>query len=333
MPHIPQVILDQFVPVPGLNHIHQGKVRDTYELPINKRVVMPVVSDRLSIFDFVLPVLVPRKGEVLNAVNHFWTVFLNDQGFALDFVCCGPDMNPYLPPELRDQPWLQKIATIVTRCNPPEEEDIIRFHITGSGWTSYQKDGTICGHDLPPGLRNGDKLPEPIYTPTTKSADDHDEPILVQDVRMYPHKQQRENILLRASKAMHEYALSRGMILADLKWEMDLFGTKIIDERGTPDCSRYWDLQEWEKSNSKDALPPSLDKQIARHVGVLLCIDRDQSGRTRSPKNREDLEYVDSVTFPSDAVRMTSKTYLNFIERLTGKTLEEYQRDVMGIVD
>jgi phosphoribosylaminoimidazole-succinocarboxamide synthase len=320
MAKIPQAVLDRCPAIEGLNLRGRGKVRDSYDIDQGSMLVL--ASNRCSIFDFVLNTLIPDKGAVLTAINYFWVQEVIGDLFKTDLLTCGSSIDAYLPQDLRDYPAFQKSSTIVERMSPPDVEDIVRFVLTGSGWESYQKTGKICGHKLPKGLTNGSMLPFPIYTPTTKADVGHDVHISADDV-VRSHGFSRERLALQVAGLMFSYAASRGLIMADTKYEMS--GDTVVDEKGTPDSSRFVDKKEWEKAVAKGKFPPSLDKQYVREWGKTVGIDK------RDPENPADVEYVHSQVVPEDVVRMTTNIYRYIFWRLTGRTLEKFQREAMGI--
>src|SRR3989344_5586687 len=181
MANIPQAILERCPPLPGLELLSRGKVRDIYELPDHPDKLLVVASDRISIFDFVLNALVPGKGSVLNALNVFWRqqiASFTDH----DLVASGPAIDAYVPEPMRGYVVNQCRVTVVRKVRIIPVECVARGYLTGSGWDSYQKNGTVCGHKLPAGLQNGSRLPFPIFTPSTKADIGHDTAIDVSDL-------------------------------------------------------------------------------------------------------------------------------------------------------
>jgi phosphoribosylaminoimidazole-succinocarboxamide synthase len=332
MAHIPQSVLSKQPVLKGLNPRSRGKVRDAYDLPEYPDEMLVVASDRCSIFDFVLPTLVHLKGQILTALNHFWTTSVLKEICEIDLVACGAGIDEYLPEYLRNDIELQKRATVVRIVPAPDVEDIVRLYLTGRGWTSYQKNGTVCGHRLPPGLIDGSKLPYAIYTPTTKAEEGHDEHISAESVAgRYGAK--RERLALQAAGTISAYAEERGIILADTKFEFSFEGGTFVlaDEKGTPDSSRFWDGNAWKKSHAKSKLPPSFDKQYVREWGKKALIEKDSTGRKRDPQNPDDIAYIDSLEVPTDVIDMTTSIYRYIFWRLTGMQIEAYQRLNMGI--
>lgn len=323
MAHIPQSVLDRQPDLEGLELRSRGKVRDSYEFSDYPDNMLVVASDRCSIFDFVLPTLVPEKGQILTALNHFWTQKIGHI-CDTDFVACGKDMNRYLPKNLHNNLELQKRATVVRIHPAPEVEDIVRLVMAGSGWTSYkQNHRTICGHRLPPELKEGDLLPYPIYAPTTKAKVGHDEHMLVNDV-IKEHGFMRERLALQVACTIADHALKCGIRLFDTKFEFS--GETIVDEKGTPDSSRFVDEKAWRKAQEEGKLPPPLDKQYVREWGKKNGIDSNLD-----PTKPENIKFVDSAKVPSDVVHATTLIYRYIFWRLTGMQIEIYQKNFMGI--
>ena len=330
--HIPQAVIDRQPLIKGLKLIHRGKVRDSYELPGFPLLMLVIASARCSIFDFVLNVLVWGKGEVLTAMNHFWaTKVLRD--FKTDLVACGAGIDQYIPEHLRGNIELQMRGTVVMRTTKPNIEAVCRGYLTGSGWKSYQKDRTVCGHVLPKGLHDGSRLSYWIFTPTTKADVGHDQNILADSV-VAEYGALLERRSLQAAQLIAAYALERGFIFADTKFEFgkDSNGDLVlVDEKGTPDSSRFWGRAAWVAAQAKGKLPPPFDKEFVRTWGKDVFIDCDPSGRKRDPENPEDRAYVAKQIVPGHVVDKTTGIY-NYINwGTTGKKLSRYQREDMGI--
>ncbi len=332
MAHIPQTVLDRQPVLQGLELRHRGKVRDSYNLPGHPDKMLVVASDRCSIFDFVLPTIIGEKGAILTALNHFWTTSVLQSICKTDFIAAGANIDCYLPGELQNNPELQKRATVVRIVAAPDVEDIVRLHLTGSGWTSYQGTGAVCGHQLLTGLVDGNKLPYPLYTPTTKAAEGHDEHITADSVANR-YGVGRERMSLQVAGAISAHAEKRGIILADSKFEFGLYDGKLVlaDEKGTPDSSRFWDATAWKKAQGKGKIPPSFDKQFVREWGKESLVEKDANGRKRDPENPADIAFVDDLKVPSSVTDMTTRIYRYIFWRLTGMKIETYQRTVMGI--
>jgi phosphoribosylaminoimidazole-succinocarboxamide synthase len=244
----------------SLKLLHRGKVRDIYEIDADRLLI--VQTDRLSAFDVVLPTPVPGKGEVLTALSLFWFRRL---AHVIPNHLLDTDPLGVVTSGERDQ--VAQRSMVVRRLTPLPIEAIVRGYVAGSGWREYQRTGSICGVRLAPGLREADKLPSTIFAPSTKApAGTHDEniPFAEAERLLGPERaaQVRQYALALYSEAA-EYALSRGIIVADTKFE---FGTDrggslyLIDEALTPDSSRFWPVDQYRPGNS----PPSFDKQYVR---------------------------------------------------------------------
>ncbi|MCM1512640.1 MAG: phosphoribosylaminoimidazolesuccinocarboxamide synthase [Oxalobacter formigenes] len=244
----------------SLPFLHRGKVRDIYAVGEDKLLV--VQTDRLSAFDVVLDDPIPEKGKILTAMSNFW---FGKFGHMMPNHMTGVDPLSVVAPDERDQ--VAGRAVVVKRLNPLGIEAIVRGYIIGTGWLDYQKTGMICGIPLPPGLKKAQKLPEVIFTPSTKEAvGQHDQNITFAEVEKRVGadvaRQVREMAVSLYSAAL-EYAAGKGILIADTKFE---FGTDaqgkvyLIDEILTPDSSRFWPAASYVVGSS----PPSFDKQFVR---------------------------------------------------------------------
>lgn len=327
MAKIPQSVLDRQPVLPGLVLRGRGKVRDSYNLEDPSKMLV-VASDRCSIFDFVLNTLIGFKGEVLCALNYFWTKNLLSSVFETDLIAAGFAIDAFLPEALRGNVDLQKRATVVKLLPAPDVEDIVRIILTGSGWQSYQKDETVCGHKLPPNLRDGSFLPYPLYTPTTKAEVGHDVHITADSVAN-SHGFLRERLAIQAACMVSGFAAERGIILADTKFEFSQLSDGSIvlaDEKATPDSSRFVDKTAWLKASKKGVFPPSLDKQFVREWGKANGING-----SLDPEDPEIVSRVHSLVVPEDVVKVTTNIYRYIFWRLTGMKIERFQRKEMGI--
>ncbi len=282
----------------GLDRISQGKVRDIYAVDDQRLLI--VTSDRLSAFDVVLPDPIPGKGEVLTQTANFWFARTRD---IVPNHLTGIDPADIIGAEAAAR--LGDRAIVVKRLKPLPVEAVVRGYLIGSGWKDYQKTGAVCGIALPEGLQMASKLPEPIFTPATKAAvGDHDENIdfatmcnligteLAEKVR---------DLSIRIYQHGADYALERGIIIADTKFEfgLDVDGTLyLIDEVLTPDSSRFWPADQYQIGIS----PPSFDKQYVRDY--LETLDW---GKT-APGPR----------LPEDVINKTAEKYRQALEQLTG---------------
>jgi len=240
---------------------HRGKVRDIYD--IDDRHMLIVTTDRLSAFDVVLGDPIPGKGAMLTAMSNFW--FARTRKLIPNQVTDIPLDQVVKDPAERAR--VEKQAVVVKKLKALPVEAIVRGYLAGSGWKEYQKSGTVCGIQLPAGLREADRLPEPIFTPSTKAAvGAHDENISFEEAAGILGADIAEKVK-QASIAIYkdcaEYALTRGIIIADTKLEfgLDDNGTlTLIDEELTPDSSRFWPADQYKPG----ANPPSFDKQYVR---------------------------------------------------------------------
>jgi len=240
---------------------HRGKVRDIYD--IDDRHMLIVTTDRLSAFDVVLGDPIPGKGAMLTAMSNFW--FARTRKLIPNQVADLPLAEVLKDPAERAQ--VEKQAVVVRKLKALPIEAIVRGYLVGSGWKEYQKSGTVCGIKLPAGLKEADKLPEPIFTPSTKAAvGQHDENISFEKAAELLGRDLAEKVkqaTIAIYKDCAEYALTKGIIIADTKFEfgLDEHGTlTLIDEVLTPDSSRFWPADQYQPG----ANPPSFDKQYVR---------------------------------------------------------------------
>jgi len=287
-----------------LRLLNRGKVRDIYEVSSDKLLI--VTTDRLSAFDVVLPSPIPDKGRVLNQISLFWfkkfeklvpnqllASKVKDMGFEKSFV-------------KEFGRTLEGRSVLVRRAKPLPVECVARGYLAGSGWKDYQRTGKVCGHALPAGLRQCEALPKPIFTPATKAMVGHDMNIdfeaAVKLVGRSTAQKIRELTLTIYQKGV-EYAKTRGIVIADTKFEFGFWKNKIllIDEVLTPDSSRFWPKATYKVGQDQ----PSLDKQIVRNY--LL-----ESGWDQTPPG---------PALPDEIMKKTSKAYKDVFKQLTGKKL------------
>lgn len=271
-----------------MKHIHTGKVRDLYE---DNGSLLLVASDRVSVFDVVLPTRIPDKGALLTALSNWWFEFFAD---VPNHVLSTEDV----PGEFAGR------AVRVRRLRMVPVECIARGYLAGSGLRDYQRDGAICGVRLPPGLREGDQLPEPIFTPTTKAAAGHDMPMTFADVvaeqgREVAQRLRESTLAIYARGAAH--AAEQGVIVADTKLEFgwDDSVLKIGDEVLTSDSSRFWPVDEWEPGRPQR----SFDKQFVRDWATSTGWDMEAPG----------------PEIPAEVVAATRQRYVEAYERITGR--------------
>ncbi len=284
--------------LPHLELLHSGKVRDIYA--IDDAHLLIITSDRLSAFDVILPQPIPGKGEVLTRVANFWF------GRTKEII---PNHLSDMPlesviPDAAQREQLGDRAIIVKRLKPLPIEAIVRGYLIGSGWKDYQKTGSVCGIELPTGLQQADKLPEAIYTPSTKAAvGEHDENISYEqtiDLLGEEMAKKVRDMSLKIYTEAADYARERGIIIADTKFEfgVDDEGTlHLIDEVLTPDSSRFWPADQYQPGIS----PPSFDKQIVRDYLETLDWDKKAPG----------------PELPAEIIEKTSAKYAEAEERLT----------------
>jgi len=280
-----------------MNKISSGKVREIYAVDDDK--LMMVVSDRISAFDSILPCMIPNKGQVLNKISEFWFDYIKD---IIPNDIIATDLKDF-PEEFRT-PEFEGRSMLVKKLKMIPVECIVRGYITGSGWKSYQENGEVCGIKLPAGLKESQKLPEPIFTPTTKAAEGHDENITFEEMCDLIGKDLAEKVkskTIEIYKKCADYALTKGIIIADTKFEFGLDENDNLvlgDEVLTPDSSRFWPADEYEIGRSQK----SFDKQYMRDW--LKSNNWDAKNPT---------------PIPQDVVDTTRAKYIEAYEKLTGK--------------
>ena len=285
----------------SLPRLGRGKVRDIYGVGDDKMLI--VVSDRLSAFDVILPDPIPEKGRVLNEMANFW---FGKLGHIVPNQLTGVDPESVVKGE-EEKAQVKGRSVVVKKLKPLPIEAVVRGYIIGSGWKDYQKTGRICGIELPKGLQQAQKLPQPIFTPATKAESGHDENISFEEVVKLIGKDLAEkvrDISIRLYREASDYAAGKGIIIADTKFE---FGTDargnlvLIDEVLTADSSRFWPADSYQVGIS----PPSFDKQYVRDY--LETLDWDKT--PPAPK------------LPAEVIAKTSQKYREALERLTGRKL------------
>ena len=291
------------LPLPLLS---RGKVRDIYEVDADKLLI--VTTDRLSAFDVVLPSPVPDKGKVLNQVSLFW--FKKFQALVPNHILASEvgEMGFEKSFVKEHGKTLQGRSILVYRAQPLPIECVARGFITGSGWKDYLKTGKVCGHPLPVGLKQCQELKEPLFTPATKATVGHDMNIDFAEVVKLVGKQTADkvrNLTLTLYKRGVQFAKTRGILIADTKFEFGMYKGKImlIDEALTPDSSRFWPQKTYRVGQDQ----PSLDKQIVRNY--LL----ESGWNQRAP----------GPSLPQDIMDRTSKAYKDVFKQLTGKKLKK----------
>jgi phosphoribosylaminoimidazole-succinocarboxamide synthase len=290
--------------ITSLPLLGRGKVRDNYAVG-DDRMLM-VASDRLSAFDVVMGEPIPGKGELLTRMALFWFDRLAD---IVPNHLTGEDPESVVLPAERAQ--VRQRSMLVRRLTPLPVEAVVRGYLAGSGWSEYRAGGAVCGVPLPPGLQNASRLPAPIFTPATKAAmGAHDENIgyeRMAELIGADRAAQVRSVALRLYEAAAEYALTRGIIIADTKFEfgLDRDGTLVLmDEVLTPDSSRFWPVEDY----APGANPPSYDKQFVRDWLERVRID-GVAWNKRPPAPRLPLEVIDR----------TAERYREALRRLVGE--------------
>src|SRR5713101_2122892 len=288
--------------IKSLPRLGKGKVRDIYAVGADKMLI--VTSDRLSAFDVVLSDPIPDKGRVLNAMANFWFARL---GHVVPNQLTGIDPESVVSDSEKQQ--VRGRSIVVKRLKPLPIEAVVRGYIIGSGWKDYQKSGRICGIELPKGLQQAQKLPQPIFTPATKAAEGHDENISFQQVEKLvgaPMAAKVRDVAIRLYKEAADYAATKGIIIADTKFEFGLNEKNeivLIDEVLTADSSRFWPADSYRVGAS----PPSFDKQYVRDYLETL----DWNKTPPAPR------------LPAEVIARTSEKYREALTRLTGRKLGE----------
>ncbi len=277
---------------------HKGKVRDIYD--IDDQHMLIITSDRISAFDVVMPNAIPGKGTILNDVTRFW---LKKLEYIIPNHLADIPLADIITDE-NERATVTNHAMVVKKLKALPVEAIVRGYIIGSGWKDYQRSGAICGIHLPEGLQMADKLPEAIYTPSSKAAvGDHDENIDYAATEKLLGKdlaKQVKDISLKLYKAAADYALERGIIIADTKFEFGVDENNqlvLIDEVLTPDSSRFWPAAQYKPGSS----PMSFDKQFVRDYLETLDWNKTPPG----PK------------LPDEIINKTAEKYIEALERLT----------------
>jgi phosphoribosylaminoimidazole-succinocarboxamide synthase len=293
------VVLETFFPTLPL--LRRGKVRDVYA--VDRDALLIVATDRVSAFDVVLPTAIPEKGRVLTALTLFWFDLIRD---IVPNHLITADVSRY-PASLRKYAGdLMGRSMLVRRAQVVSFECVARGYLAGSGWKEYQKTGAICGIPLPAGLRESEKLPQPIFTPATKAETGHDQNVseseMAEAVGAKLTARLRELTLTVYARAA-EYAATRGILIADTKFEFGRIGDELllVDEVLTPDSSRFWPAAEYTPGMS----PPSFDKQYVRDYLETLAWNKQPP----------------APPLPPEVVRRTREKYLEAYRLLTGKSL------------
>jgi phosphoribosylaminoimidazole-succinocarboxamide synthase len=288
-----------------LPRVASGKVREMFDA--GEHLLM-VATDRISVFDVVLPTPIPDKGAVLNGLSVFW--FDRTASIVPNHLV---EWRSGRFPSFAQGPDVAGRSMLVRKAEMVALECVVRGYITGSGWKDYQRTGSVCGYELPSGLLEAQQLPEPLFTPSTKALTGHDENISVAQAKEIVGDgglvDRIAEISLRLYKDARDYAAGKGIILADTKFEFGLVDGELTlcDEAFTPDSSRYWPADEWEPGSN----PPSFDKQFVRDYGDSLNWNKDDPG----------------PELPDDVVQGTNARYREAYERITGEDFDYYMKE------
>lgn len=283
---------------PKLNLVKQGKVRDIYDLG---EYFLIVSTDRLSAFDVIMAQGIPYKGKVLTKISEFWFKFA-EEIIENHLVSTNVDDFPEICKEYRED--LKDRTMLVKKSEVVPIESVVRGYISGSGWNDYKKTGKICGIELPAGLQESEKFPEPLFTPATKAEIGlHDENISEEEAKKIAGAdiiQNMKNKTIEIYKAAVKYALSKGIIIADTKMEFGIFDGRLIliDELLTPDSSRFWPLDKYEKGRGQE----SYDKQFVRDYLISIKFNKQPP----------------PPDLPQEVIEKTAEKYLDVLNKLTG---------------
>ena len=286
---------------PGLILKHRGKVRDMYGIPGQDDILLMVATDRISAYDVVMDDAIPGKGEILTQLSLFWFDLLGD---IVENHMITADVQKY-PEACR--PYAEQLrgrSILVKKTRPLTIECIVRGYISGSFWSAYQEDTVVCGFKLPTGMKESDKLPQPLFTPSTKAElGTHDENISIETMEKIIGTEKARKITeicIALYRKAADYALTKGIIIADTKFELGEYNGELIliDEVLTPDSSRFWPMDKYEPGKSQ----PSFDKQYLRDY--LSSLDWDKN--------------PPPPALPAEIVEKTRLRYEEALQRITG---------------
>lgn len=286
--------------IPYLRRHSKGKVREIFEIDGN---LLIVATDRISAFDVVLPNGIPHKGKVLTHMSEFWFKFTRELTENHLITTSIDEIDKIIK---EDRKLLRGRSMLVKKVDVVPVECIVRGYLAGSGWKEYKEQGTICKIKLPDNLKESDKLPEPIFTPSTKATSGHDKNISFEEAVKITGRKLAEEIRQKSIaiyKKASEYALTKGIIISDTKFEWGVYESKVIliDEVLTPDSSRFWPMESYSPGKSQ----PSFDKQFVRDYLEKSGWDK------QSPP----------PSLPEDVIRITSEKYLEAYAKLTGEEI------------
>jgi len=286
--------------LPGIKKLKSGKVREVFDLGDQ---LLFVATDRISAFDCIMPNGIPRKGEVLTQISYFW--FDQTAGIVANHL--ASKAGDPLPSDLQKfSGALAGRSMIVKKTEPLAIECVVRGYLSGSGWKDYLRTGCVCGIQLPAGLKDSSRLPEPVFTPATKAETGHDENISFEEACKITGRDiatQARDLSLKIYSFAADYALKRGLIIADTKFEFGLRDGKLIliDEVLTPDSSRFWPADKYAAGRGQ----PSFDKQFVRDYLETLTWNKQPP----------------APALPAEVIAKSTEKYLEAYEKLTGKKL------------
>ena len=287
---------------PDLQLHASGKVRDVYKIDDDR--LLFVATDRISAFDYILATGIPHKGKVLTQISLFWFDFLKD---VVPNHLITADVNQYPAAIRKYSDQLRGRSMVVMNADMFPVECVVRGYISGSAWKEYKASGTVCGIELPKGLKESDQLPEPIFTPATKATSGHDENIPFSEMARLigaEVSEQLRDLTLKVYKKAADYARTKGIIIADTKFEFGRTsrGITLADEVLTPDSSRFWPADKYKAGQAQD----SYDKQYVRDY-------LEEIHWNKQPP---------APALPAEVARKTSEKYLEAYEQLTGRKLD-----------
>lgn len=320
----------------GIIPFHMGKVRNSYPYPGRSNLRIVEATDRLSIFDFVLNVLVPLKGEVLTALTHFWLTGIPKEipnHLAYSSKYSGHNMIHDLRKQFPEIPV--ESCLVVRNIEIPPYELIFRGHIGGSVFEEYQETGRAGGMELPKNLPKWSKLDEPIFTPSTKG--DTDINITAEEYfqAMGLRGRKAVEMFMEVYKQAYLYAFERGIVILDAKFEgIDEIGDEVL----TPDCARFGTSKDYEIAMKEDRDPAFYDKEVVREWGKTVKTPFEDSDGNQivginklDPENMEHVAFVHSIKIPDEIISETTSRYLKIFKMLTGYELKKYQQKFMCI--
>lgn len=328
------ISVEAYLASKGMRLLHRGKVRDTYVSADHPDRLVVVASDRISIYDFVLGTLVPYKGQVLTALSHFWqTHVLSAWPNHLISSEVAPAYNAAFDLYVENgADYFPLSRTLVVEKQQMEPYELIfRQHLGGSVWKAYERTGVVSGIELPLGLKKWQKLPIPLFTPSTKAVEGHDVNITAAAYygTMGGSSKNRVRDLSTLYQYAYDYAKKRGILILDTKFEV---GRTLADEVLTPDSSRFTTVADYESALSDGRDPVFFDKQNVREWGRNVRTPFGVLGiNNLDPQNVNHREFVAHYPVPQEIVEDTTQRYLEIFQMITGTSLTDYQVSAMGV--